>query len=137
MNARNNHIQRGFSLIELMIVIAIIGVIAAIALPTYQAYVARTQVAEAFSISEGPKVAISEECQLVAACSGVTATTASGKYADVTSDASGQITATMKATAHAAIAGSTIVQTPTLNAGSVTWACSGTVASQYRPTSCS
>ena len=52
--------QKGFTLIELMIVIAIIGILAAIALPAYQDYIARSQVTEALSLASGQKAAVSE-----------------------------------------------------------------------------
>lgn len=52
--------QKGFTLIELMIVIAIIGILAAIALPAYQDYIARSQVTEALSLASGQKAAVAE-----------------------------------------------------------------------------
>ncbi|WP_155240129.1 pilin, partial [Kingella kingae] len=52
--------QKGFTLIELMIVIAIIGILAAIALPAYQDYTARAQVSEGFSLAGGAKSALTE-----------------------------------------------------------------------------
>jgi type IV pilus assembly protein PilA len=103
--------QKGFTLIELMIVIAIIGILAAIAIPAYQNYLIRSQVTEGLSLADGYKTAISEfYAQYGAFPSGVSAgglaptagaacggsiaapaTSSAGKYSTVTIGACGQI----------------------------------------------
>ena len=136
MNRVSKTVQRGFTLIELMIVVAIIGILAAIALPAYQDYIARSQASEAFSLADGLKTPIGEECQTFGSCAGITPLTATGKYVNLASDATGAITGTFKAPASALLGVSTVTLTPTLTTGSVTWSCSGTINTKYMPKSC-
>ncbi|MHA3048547.1 pilin [Acinetobacter sp. ANC 4639] len=76
--------QKGFTLIELMIVVAIIGILAAIAIPAYQNYIARSQVSEAFTLMDGAKTAINDNLQKNS-CTATSGTddTLHGKYGNL------------------------------------------------------
>ncbi|MCL6071619.1 pilin [Neisseria meningitidis] len=98
-----NTLQKGFTLIELMIVIAIVGILAAVALPAYQDYTARAQVSEAILLAEGQKSAVTEyylnhgEWPKNNTSAGVASTPSDikGKYVKEVTVANGVITATM------------------------------------------
>ncbi|HEZ5702657.1 TPA: pilin [Neisseria meningitidis] len=97
-----NTLQKGFTLIELMIVIAIVGILAAVALPAYQDYTARAQVSEAILLAEGQKSAVTEyylnhgEWPGDNSSAGVaSSSTIKGKYVKEVTVANGVITATM------------------------------------------
>ncbi len=66
------NLQKGFTLIELMIVVAIIGILAAIAIPAYQNYIARSQASEAFALMSGAKITIQDNLQ-AGSCTGASA----------------------------------------------------------------
>ncbi|HEZ5426277.1 TPA: pilin [Neisseria meningitidis] len=97
-----NTLQKGFTLIELMIVIAIVGILAAVALPAYQDYTARAQVSEAILLAEGQKSAVTEyylnhgEWPANNSSAGVASSSKiKGKYVEKVEVAKGVITATM------------------------------------------
>ncbi|HEZ6687117.1 TPA: pilin [Neisseria meningitidis] len=97
-----NTLQKGFTLIELMIVIAIVGILAAVALPAYQDYTARAQVSEAILLAEGQKSAVTEyylnhgKWPSNNSSAGVaTSTDIKGKYVQSVIVANGVVTATM------------------------------------------
>jgi len=123
--------QQGFTLIELMIVVAIIGILAAIAIPAYQDYTIRAQVSEGLSLSSGAKAAVAEAFQ----DSGVwptnnaeaglaVANTIEGKYTlSVTVTDPGVITVVYGDEANAAVDGQSLTLTPTDNTGAIEWTC--------------
>ncbi|HEZ4029512.1 TPA: pilin [Neisseria meningitidis] len=98
-----NTLQKGFTLIELMIVIAIVGILAAVALPAYQDYTARAQVSEAILLAEGQKSAVTEyylnhgEWPANNSSAGVASvsTDIKGKYVQSVEVKNGVVTATM------------------------------------------
>ncbi|WP_288491917.1 pilin [uncultured Pseudomonas sp.] len=138
--------QKGFTLIELMIVVAIIGILAAIAIPQYQDYTARAQATEALNLMDGVKTQAIEYYSDHGAWPAITdigytaKTDVAGKYVnDVDIATTGVITATMKSSGVSAnLSGKTLSLTPTVAAGKpTTWACAtnATVKSVV-PTSC-
>jgi type IV pilus assembly protein PilA len=136
-------IQQGFTLIELMIVVAIIGILAAVALPAYQDYTVRAKVSEVVLAASSARTAVSEAVQVVGAfptATDLSIQSQSSKYVasvaySQSSSTEGVVTAT--AQGDTSIAGSTIELTGTMGANSqVTWVCGGTIAAKYRPASC-
>ncbi|HEZ2648833.1 TPA: pilin [Neisseria meningitidis] len=126
-----NTLQKGFTLIELMIVIAIVGILAAVALPAYQDYTARAQVSEAILLAEGQKSAVTEyylnhgEWPANNSSAGVaTSSEIKGKYVEKVEVAKGVITATMLSTGvNKEIQGKKLSLWAKRQAGSVKWFC--------------
>ncbi len=138
--------QQGFTLIELMIVVAIIGILAAIAIPAYQDYVIRTQVSEGASLADGSKTAIGEFYNQTnrlptnnASAGLASSVSIVGKYVTSVNGASGLITVVYGNQANTKIVGSTLAYSAVTHAGSITWECKNTgtnVTNKYRPQVC-
>ncbi|HEZ4776383.1 TPA: pilin [Neisseria meningitidis] len=126
-----NTLQKGFTLIELMIVIAIVGILAAVALPAYQDYTARAQVSEAILLAEGQKSAVTEYYLNHGIWPGdnssagvASSSTIKGKYVKEVTVANGVITATMLSTGvNKEIQGKKLSLWAKRQNGSVKWFC--------------
>ena len=157
-------VQKGFTLIELMIVVAIIGILAAIAIPAYQDYTIRSQVTEGLNLATSVKAAVSESFQSNGTWPGnntaaglAAATDIRGKYVNsITVGANGHITIAYGSQANSLINNQTLGLTPyTSPNGDVSWVCgsrgttgttsltisggsatTGNLTAKYRPANC-
>ncbi|WP_293368020.1 pilin [Nevskia sp.] len=134
-------VQQGFTLIELMIVVAIIGILAAIALPAYQDYTNRAKVSELVVAADACKTAVTESFAAVGtlpvSAGDAGCITDATRYVSSLAVADGVITVTAQSIS-ANINGDTIIFTPSSTAGgALNWACTtGTLEDKYLPQAC-
>ena len=130
--------QTGFTLIELMIVVAIIGILAAVALPAYSDYTKRTHVSEGLSLAGGIKSPIVEfysaEGSWPTNLASIGLETLKGNAVSLLTVANGAVTVTYKKQVQN---NSTIIITPTLDGGAFVWDCTGgDIPNKWRPSNC-
>lgn len=139
--------QKGFTLIELMIVVAIVGILAAIAIPAYQDYLVRARVSDGLSLAASAKTAVAENAASGAAdlSTGWTAPAATANVTSVAVTAgTGVITITYTAAAGSVVitltptSGGAAIAAGTVPTGSISWACAVDAAAnnRYVPSNC-
>lgn len=134
-------VQKGFTLIELMIVVAIIGILAAVALPAYQDYTARAQFSEALSMTAGVRSDFAVAESEGVAFDTATLTDLGGKYIDAgdVTFASSVFTVTFNGGAASVLRAQTVDLSPRIQAttGQIQgWTCKTSLADKYVPAAC-
>jgi type IV pilus assembly protein PilA len=139
--------QKGFTLIELMIVIAIIAILLAIAIPAYQDYTVRAKVSEGITMAAPAKLAVAETTSSIdAGLAGVTLANSGYVFPGATDYVQnidiadgGSIEVTFTATAPAPMQGQTLTLAPAevaADTGQLTWTCTSSMAAKYVPSEC-
>ncbi|MDF3031900.1 MAG: Fimbrial protein pilin [Moraxellaceae bacterium] len=141
------HVQLGFTLIELMIVVAIIGILAAVAIPAYQDYTVRSKVAEGLSLASGVKATVTETRMSMGRFFATNASYGLPTFNSISGNHvrgigydpdAGAIV--IEYTGDPAIQNRTLHLVPTVTAGGIQWSCNrsggGIIDSKYKPTSC-
>lgn len=142
--------QQGFTLIELMIVVAIIGILAAVALPAYQDYTTRAKMSEVIGFASSAKTAVTEciqnnndaaNCNTNSLVGMAPAANITSTYVEsVTVGANGQVTVAIQGTNDTTLDGASVVLTPALSTtgGGVNWGCSPSdpAINKFLPASC-
>lgn len=134
------HIQEGFTLIELMIVVAIVGILAAIALPAYTDYQLRAKMSEVTGVGAGVKAAATEWYQTRGSWPTVTQinfNSSTSTYVESVTSSSNVFTIAIQGTGNVTVDAGTLIYTATESNNVVSWACTSALAERFRPVGCS